>query len=272
MNKADGKIRIELVGLQGDEDSLNLDDFVDFLQTIKTGLHHTEHVALKNPATTVQFHITDLSHNTPFKVTMEPFGKNPNILDLAQNVVATFIGTITSIEQEAEVAYLDEPTLDVVKKIGKRRIESFSSILIGNCDSSISISDSLEKKTVKLMAIERDFVGTVSGMLDTLSVHDNANKFAVYPQTGGGRIDCKFPPEMFEMAKEGLGRYVKVRGKLKYKGNSKFPSRVTVQELVVMPKEETLPSFKTLFGTVPDITDGKGAADFIRSLREEDEE
>ena len=192
--------------------------------------------------------------------------------DISEKVVSTFINSVASIEAEKEIPdFYDTQMLEIIKKIGNKRNKYFSDITIVNYDYSAVVSPALEKYTDKLIGEDRKMYGSIVGMLEQMNIHNNINKFFIYPSVGANRIECNFPMNLKIKAISAMARFVKVKGKLKYRSRDSFPYQIYVDEIEIYPHEEDLPTLKDLRGTAPDMTGDKSTLDFIRSIREDNE-
>ena len=83
------------------------------------------------------------------------------------------------------------------------------------------------------------------------------------------KIKCNFPPELCDIAIEGIGRKVCITGEAIYTKNQQFPHIINVKEIDVYPPEIDLPSWNDLLGIAPDATGELLSEEFVRSLRNE---
>ena len=112
---------------------------------------------------------------------------------------------------------------------------------------------------------------SVRGMLESLNVHNDINKFYIYPSIGSNRIECKFDENMFDKIKQGLKHYVNVKGKVFYKSISKYPYKIVADAIDIYPPENELSKLSELRGIEPGLTGDMTTEEFIRSIREESE-
>jgi hypothetical protein len=113
--------------------------------------------------------------------------------------------------------------------------------------------------------------GAVSGLLERLNVH-NRNEFALFPPVLGAQVVCSFPDEMFEQVRSGIKRNVTVSGTLFYHPDKPFPERVHVRELEIHPPDDELPKLGELRGLFAGSTNGVTAVEFVRALRDEQQD
>ena len=108
---------------------------------------------------------------------------------------------------------------------------------------------------------------TQYGMLEQINIHGRAHLFVIYPTVGAREVRCSFPPELQKRAIEGIGKYVGVSGKLRYKKRDRFPNAVDVAGIEIHPEEKELPSIFDLRGIAKGATGNLSSEKFIRNLR-----
>ena len=64
-----------------------------------------------------------------------------------------------------------------------------------------------------------------------------------------------------------LGMRIEVTGIFKYKVNAPYAHLAEVEDLIVLPLDDELPTFKDLFGIDPEMTNGLSSEDYIRKVR-----
>ncbi|HQH81090.1 MAG TPA: hypothetical protein PK599_06840, partial [bacterium] len=64
-----------------------------------------------------------------------------------------------------------------------------------------------------------------------------------------------------------VGKYIEVRGELIYKSISQDPHKIAVEELIVLPSDNMLPSLRDLRGLIPNITGSLTSEEFVRKIR-----
>jgi hypothetical protein len=107
----------------------------------------------------------------------------------------------------------------------------------------------------------------VEGILDIINVRRQP-RFSV-KQRSGGVVGCTFPTEMFERVKDSLGSTVVVEGLVKYRTDG---TPVSVTEITNMRiKAPPAASITELRGTLPGLTNGQPAGEYVRQMREEDD-
>lgn len=267
---ASNKITVSLQGLEKEGGFLYVNRFIDLLHIIQNGLAHLNRLILNTKETTLTYKISNLKHRNPFDVEILAEPKKAT-QDVSEQVITTFIDGFKAIENNRRPPNLfDYEMFSICKEIGNMRKNYFSDITITNTLESIVITEDLERYIDNLLGTDEISYGSVKGMLERINIHNQANKIYVYPTVGIKRVECKFPQDLFEKIKDGIGNYVNVRGKLRYKGIQPFPYSILIEDIEIYPLEKELPTLDELKGIAPDITGELTADEFIRSIREDD--
>lgn len=108
----------------------------------------------------------------------------------------------------------------------------------------------------------------VEGTLDIINVRKHP-RFSVKERTGLS-VGCTFPAQMFDKVKDSLGSTVIVEGLVKYRadGTPVSISDVTTMRIKFPPQR----SIVDLRGSIPGLTNGVPAGEYVRQMREEDDD
>lgn len=109
-------------------------------------------------------------------------------------------------------------------------------------------------------------VAQYAGFIEALNVHKEP-VFYLYPVSGPSRIPCVFDQLLLEDVKSAIKRYATVHGVIEYPVGSAFPSRIVAERIELHPKEEELPTLRSLIGAAPNLTDGLDSVTYVRRLR-----
>jgi len=109
--------------------------------------------------------------------------------------------------------------------------------------------------------------GSVSGLLQRLNIYGSANTFYIFPVAGPKKVKCIFPEGIRKKALESVGRYINLKGKLKYREKENHPFEISATEIEVYPEESDLPSLFDIRGIAPNITGGIPSEEYIRRKR-----
>ena len=130
------------------------------------------------------------------------------------------------------------------------------------------IDNEFKKIMSHALAPEEFSKGFIRGMLEYINIHQGKNVFRIYPDIGPVKISCHFSDKLMDAAITAVGKFVEVKGELKYKAVSQDPHEISVEEIEVMPEENALPSLYDLRGLVPNITGELTTEQFVRKIRD----
>jgi hypothetical protein len=105
---------------------------------------------------------------------------------------------------------------------------------------------------------------SIDGELDLISVRGRPS-FTIQEHGTGKRIRCVFPDDMMPVVKDALGRRAVVEGIVRFREDGTPISINNITSLEVRP-EPTRP-IEELVGSIPNLTGGVSAVDYIRELR-----
>jgi hypothetical protein len=105
-------------------------------------------------------------------------------------------------------------------------------------------------------------------MLEQINIHEAANVFHIYPETGPKKVTCRFPSALYDDAVSAVGKRVEVFGTLKYRARATFPHEIAVRQIETFPPTHELPDWEDLRGRAPDATGGLPSEVFVRGLRD----
>jgi len=111
--------------------------------------------------------------------------------------------------------------------------------------------------------------GSVEGLLDLVSVRGSLH-FSVEDHISGRRISCTIGRSLLQRAKDCLENRVVVEGLLHYDKHGQPTSITDVTS--IWPRPDPKRTIEELVGSQPDFTGGVDAADYVRQLREGDDD
>ena len=158
-------------------------------------------------------------------------------------------------------------TLDQAERIHGAGIPLHPSVV--RLLSPIKPGPAIFLKLSRLLSLEDYAYGTVDGRLEKINVHAKANTFEIYPSVGPKSVRCRFPIHLEHIAITSIKRWVTVTGKLTYKEQDKFPSRMEVSGIDVHAATEDLPTLSDLKGVAPRATGRLKSENFTRRQRNE---
>jgi len=140
--------------------------------------------------------------------------------------------------------------------------------LISWGDFSASISIEFKKRVQDVPLPDDVEDGDIDGMMEMVNLHNKANRFRLYPIIGPNQLTCEFDEKLLSGVKAGLGRYVNVSGKMRYRYGERHPYMVVVSRIEILD-DEALPTFEGLRGIAPGLTGGVPSELYVRQVRDE---
>lgn len=232
-------------------------------------LQELDNAISAKPGGSMEWFVSGISTEASLTVAIEPKSKLKDV-DYSPKVAELFVDGLAHIQKE-------HTTPPYFSDYGLRKALSIAKTLHRNGAEAIKVED-IERKASglikadvvdslkKLISIRYQEIGSVEGTLEVISVHGYP-RITIYHSITRRSVNCKFTPELLEVAKEGLGNRVIARGTV-YFNYVNEPVKVDADGIEIMPKEKELPMAKDLRGMVPDFTGDMKTEDYLRSLRE----
>lgn len=272
------------IEVTGKTDAIPMDSFLEILsntlkilQTIDTSMSQSENASL-------DWKIIGARLNTPLLITIE--GTSDIGVDIGGDVIRAYLNGVEQIEKGTEdiPPHFTDDALrstrdlvnvlnDGIKKVAfsipdgtpvipsRKIIENVTVIL-----EAKNLEDEREN-VVELRAYQHattEEQATITGTLETITVHGKKPKFILYDPLTGNKIDCFFSPETLEEIKEALPSRVSVIGTAKYNKQG-YPTSIIVETIKKLRSGKELPSFKDLEGI--NFSGGIDPTEYVRRLR-----
>lgn len=263
---ANKRITVQLKGNEADGKDLRLSDFITQLDAIRGALSHIEEDLSNGESQPIQYRIVDLKHGSPATVVIEAMPPSKG-LDISTLVVEQFVKGIKHIQNGTIPPEFHYDLLQTLKKIGAPPRKRSFEVTIMSESESIDLVQSLQPDIDKILGPDETSYGSISGALEAINLHANANLFRIYPIIGPKKIDCFFKTDQLSKAIAGINHYVHVYGELVYKQRERFPYTIKASEIEVYPDEEGLPSIMDLKGIAPEATGELKSEEFVRRIR-----
>jgi len=261
------QIKIILEGMPEDKGLLRVNAFIGELDAITKSISKVDKLISGKGAPSFYLSIVELNYGSPATVVMEAIPENPDI-DLRDNTINKFYSAYQSIEagtlEKKEIEYsLIECLIETTNIIGK----SINSTRIITNGHDLNITKEFKAKLDLILAPEEKTKGFLRGMLEYINIHQGKNVFRIYPDVGPIKVTCHFPPELTNNAIMAVGKYVEVKGELRYRAVAKYAHEIIVEEIEIFPSEEELPSLYDLRGIAPNLTGKLSSEEFVRKIR-----
>lgn len=258
------EIKVRLVGSDEDNGAVRFEDLRIFCDKMAICLRRSETVVAKRSGR-IRYRVVEL-HAGSAAMTLEAI-RPKNGADRRAEVVEFFKSTVADLQAGTSV----DPRLTPDDLRGFRdllgRLKRTKEVWIGEGQLTSQYLANIDKILRSSIRSE----GAVSGLLEKLNVH-NRNEFVLFPPVLGAQVACTFPEELFEHVRAAIKRNVTVSGTLFYHPNKPFPELVHVRELEIHPPDEELPKLGELRGLFAGCTNGLSAVEFVRALRDEQQD
>lgn len=241
----------------GDDHSLAASDFIKQVDALRQLLALSEHRG------SADARIVGLHMNSPATVVMETVGADERPLDLA-----SFFAGIEQIALSGTAPReFGRPVFEALRDFAAVVGKSVRSATIETLGRKLVIDVEARKRIEAVFGPDTSSEGSVDGMLEAINVHGKKNTFALYPVIGAARVSCKFDDDFLPKVRPALGRYVIIRGELKYRWREKYPYEALANNIEVLEDWDDQPSFTDILGIAPGATEGVPSEEFTRNER-----
>lgn len=268
------QITFQIKGTDEDDGNVQFDDFIKQLTSIKKSLNEVERIVTKQRGSSIYYRVVDLRHFSPAAVVLEATPVEDGE-DYSQEVLANFYSGVVAIQEKKQAPpNFDYHTLQALQEmtslLGTKITEMVISVGYETTQETINVSTDFSKSIERMLGPDQLEVGSVTGMLEQLNLHNEQNAFNVYSAIGG-KTKCLFQQNLRQQVIASVGKYVEVYGQLKYKQGQVQPHEVRVNSIEVLssPDDEELPTLSELRGIAPEILQNKSSEEFVWEIRNE---
>jgi hypothetical protein len=248
------RISLTLEGLPEDEGHVRLSEFLRGVQLLGGALRKLDQAIAGAQEPSSAYRVVELSHSSPARVTVAavPLGT------ASAPVAAELLELITTIRNDARWAEhtrvpLDQGCLEDLKALGEMVGRKVARVTLASNGTSLELTQTMTRRIRDAIAPEERYPGFLRGMLEAINVHKNANTFHIYPDAGPRKVACVFTVGLTTKAVDGVGRFVQVRGTLRYKAYAAFPYAIDVTDLDILPHDSELPTLFDVKGIAPGL-------------------
>jgi len=268
----DRTITIELSDKSSPNDDLRLDDFLEQMRTLKAALRETERLVSGALDPSLYFRIKKLQKNSPPIVTLEAVSDStdgrstPQYANRVVRRLTTNLRVIANRERLPEnVDYLALASYrDLTVPAEKRHLN----VRIQAGPNSVVV-DQKFRETIDRIAGDDEFsIGSVSGKIEAINLHDRNRKFQIFPAIGPSRVLGTFKTKDRNVFANAVDKYVTVFGKLRYKKWDRFPYTINAESIEVH-NVSSLPTLDDLRGMAPNATGSLTSQEFVDWIRDE---
>jgi hypothetical protein len=262
------QIKLLIEGPDEGDGHIVLAEFIRKLQLFSGALKESDRQISPHGEPASIFRVIGLSYSSPATVVVQAEPRDPEY-DLSEEVLTHFFGVIRDIEtkgttsRDASVGLLAN-LRDMTASVGG----TVAAVKVTRNGETVDLGTRFGRRVRDLLEPQETYPGAMRGMLEAINLHRDANVFRLYPDIGPAKVTCHFPAPLQQAAIAGVGRFVEVRGVLKYNVTSRYPYEVDVTGIEVFPPSEDLPSLYQLRGAAPGATGGLSSDQFVRKLRD----
>jgi hypothetical protein len=257
-NLTDFRVTLILEGLARDNGHVRLKEFAREIERLGSALYAAEGTApADSGARAVYYRVVDLSHKSPASVTFEGVPNDPRV-DPRALVLDSLFGLADRVNGGGDVGEADLGLLrsfrDLAAPVGKR----LRAARIISGERELDLTEPFRKRLADLLDPTTEAPGFLSGLLESINIHNWSKTFRIYPDIGPRQADCVFPAALLPEAVAAIGEFVRVRGILRYRANEHFPHEIRVDR--IERTEGEVPSVVGLRGAFPDLGARREAA------------
>lgn len=263
-------IIITIESAESDREHVSLNDFSFQLEALRKVLSNTES-SLSGEQAEIDWQIVDLKHSSPAEIVLRPIDAHTDAdkEDIISETVNRVIGCFKMLSENIPPpAEMSQQLLGHYKNFSDKVQKGILRVSLKSGTDTVKVNENVKAAIEAVTLSETKSVGTVEGRLEFLNIHADRNIFRIYSAIPPEKVNCFFPPDKIEEAREALGRKIRVSGELTYPKGNDFPRDVKVQTIELLPDDDDLPSLMDLRGVAPDVTGDLSSEEFVRNLRD----
>lgn len=94
--------------------------------------------------------------------------------------------------------------------------------------------------------------------------------FSIHPIVGAKEVMCYFDKSLLEKIEAADARYVEVSGKIFTRQTDRYPYKIEVTDIEILPREEELPKLSEMGGSLPEgFFGGKSVEEYLEDMRDD---
>lgn len=263
---AKAQLRLVIEGLPEDNGLVRASGLTNSLNTILNSIKKSDRI-VSGRKSSFYLRISDLSYKSPATVLLEAVPWEAEF-DFREPALAKTYSAYRYLREgvpsKSKIEYgLIEDVVELTSQIGT----AIKSVMLSFNGNAVVVDSEFKRFMSQVLAPEEFTRGFVRGMLEYINIHQGKNVFRIYPDIGPVKISCHFPDKIVREAIAAVGKYIEVRGELKYKAVSQDPYGIAVEEIEILPGDDTLPPLLSLRGLMPNITGSLTTEQFVRKIR-----
>jgi hypothetical protein len=266
------RIKIQLEGKPEENGDVRFDDFIEQLEATRKALLEVGRVVAEGDSRAIYYRVVNLSHSSPATVELEAVS-SIGAKDFTKLAVSTFFTGLELMENKTEApSHFDFRVFEAFDNLTRGVGTKFPKMSFSNNGSIIDIAKPLKKKIDKILGPDVIEHGSVTGMLERINLHKDANIFYLYPTFNDSKIKCRFGKDLREKAASATGKYVEVFGKLLRKRlNSQLlkPHEVIVRNIEILSSAKEVADLWSLRGIAEGTLGNKTSEQYVWELRDD---
>jgi hypothetical protein len=263
-------ICVTMEGSDAEGGCVRADDLVKTVERVIRMLSRLDHQALtERGGASFYLRIVDLSYASPARIVMEQVLVDPR-MDRREEVTRSFFAVMEAVRAEEKLPPMDYTLLNALADLSAPVGRTMRSLSISANGTRQSVDPEFRARLAEKLRPEETSYGFIRGMLEYINIHGKKHVFKIYPGVSPKQLTCRFEPALLVEARQGIGRFVEVRGILHYKAVAQYPYAIDVQEMEVMPGAGA-PDWIGARGMFPDLTGNMSTEEYIAAVRASDD-
>jgi hypothetical protein len=257
-----GKLRFELASPEPG-DPVALDTFAALTEHLSGLLGELDRA--RSGGRAVRWVITDLEIGSAvLEVTGQP--EADHVADVAPLIVRDAVIGLDVLRMGGQPDFRGR-ALDHAVEIAKVLQRDGARITVASNGTSIELGPEIQlEEAVVYEDFGEDAFASVEGALETVYLHDRAH-FDIWDVLYRRKVSCDFDRALLPAVREGLGERVRVQGRVAFDREG-HPERMSEVSQIQVLREVSLPRPADLLGIAPGMTQGLGAAEWVRRIRD----
>ena len=168
--------------------------------------------------------------------------------DPVPEIVRTTLDALEKLEQDEDVRdVLSYTALEKAHLLADLMNDGASSIIVRGSGHEVSLTVAAAGRAEKLLTKRYGSIGSVEGMVETVSEHEAGPFFVLRSRLHGNEIDCRCDLTLLAQAKAALGVRVRVVGRIEQRYDGRVES-VEATDLYIFPPRDQLPQVSDIRG------------------------
>lgn len=244
----------------GEGANVGLETLAAFLGDLQVSLRKMgQRVA---PEANARFLVTALAHGSA-RLTIRAVADD---CQAGGEIIDAYIYELDALQRGQEPAEVDYEVVESISAMVNRLGRGLDGIEFAHGDRTLNVTQRAAETGKRLLRTDLRSHGAMQGYLDAINVHGK-HELSIYPTIGRAKVVCRFPEHMLPQVSQALKHYVDVTGVLHYRRGEDYPYLVEIDSLEVAPKQDDLPTLRSLRGMAPAITGGQPLLEYLEEMR-----